>query len=248
MRMAGIAFPGAFIITLSLACFAAGAAMAESQYLVVAAEPASEAVEIGKVLNVGDTINVPAGVVVTLMGENGSVNKLTGPTAVVVTEDGGPVAASEDNRSTLSKLGELLKSDKSTADRLGASRSTRAGTAPDPWAVPLDAKTVCIRDGVLKLKRERDAGRNSQVSVEMDGMLSPGVPDWIAGETIYQYPIKLPSGAKMLRVTIDGNAVEMIVVNLPATVDPLPSIDTLSLLNRSGCTEQMLALAKSMAD
>ena len=247
MPMPATRFSGAFIALLAFASMSTGAAIAESQYLVVAADPPSDAVEIGKLLVVGDTINVPAGVVVTLMGEKGSVNKLTGPTAVVVTEDSGSAVASEDDRSTLSKLGELLKSDKNTADRLGASRSSRAATAPDPWAVPLDAKTVCVRDGLLKLKRAKDAGPHTTVAVEVDGTPSPGRLSWAAGKEVFEFPQKLAPDAKIVRVQLGDSLSELVVVHVPATVDPGPAIETLSVLNQGGCTEQMLALARSIA-
>jgi hypothetical protein len=248
MAKASAAFLGALILSLSFACMAAAPAMAESQYLVVSVEPASQGIEIGKVLVVGDTINVPGGVVVTLMGENGSVNKLTGPTAVVVTQDTGAAAANEDNRSTLSKLGELLRSDKSTANRLGVSRSAQAAAKPDPWAVRLDAGTACVRDGVLKLKREKVTGREIALTVEVDGTPSPGGLFWAAGELVFEYPQKLPAGAKTVIVNLEGGASTLAVVHLPATVDPGPSIETLKILNDNGCVDQMLALAKSVAD
>lgn len=248
MQRSAAAYCGPFIVAVAFAGLAPEGASAESQYVVVAAEPGTDAVEIGRVLGVGDTINVPAGVVVTLMGESGSVNRLTGPTEVVVTADSGAAAPNDDNRTTLSKLGELLKSDERTADRLGVSRSTRPRTAPDPWAVPLDAKTVCVRDGMLKLVRGKDLGREAPFSIEMDGTPSTGGLLWAAGEEVFKFPQRLAPGTKKVRVQLGERSWELNVVHLPATIDPGPSIETLTLLNVSACTDQMLALAKSMAD
>ena len=82
----------------------------------------------------------------------------------------------------------------------------------------------------------------------MDGKPSSGGLLWAAGEEVFEFPQRLAPGTKNVRVQLGERSWELNVVHLPATIDLGPSIETLTLLNFSACTDQMLALAKSMAD
>ncbi|MEC9344442.1 MAG: hypothetical protein VYD64_11425, partial [Pseudomonadota bacterium] len=111
------AFPvSAFLLVAGLvAAWIAPAlpAAAASQYVVISAEPSSGDFPAGRVLGVGDSVNVPGDTTVTLLGEDGSVVAIPGPAHVAVTEvaletTGETADNTEKNRNTLSKLATLL--------------------------------------------------------------------------------------------------------------------------------------------
>ena len=117
-------------------CGAHSSALAGSQYVVVAADPPAQAYAPGKVLNVDDTINIPEGTIVTLLGEDGSVNAIPGPASITVTEDSVETVgensepAKDERRSTMSKIADLLSGEQENADTLGVARSF--GNRPKP--------------------------------------------------------------------------------------------------------------------
>ena len=112
-----------------------------------------------------DVISVPAGTVVTLLGEDGSVNPISGPGAFVVTEDAltsdssQRATGAQQGRSRLALIAGLLANERQRTDSIGGSRTTADQSKPsgldDPWAVSIDkSASGCIRNGEVVLARQ----------------------------------------------------------------------------------------------
>ncbi|TIW16837.1 MAG: hypothetical protein E5V81_21525, partial [Mesorhizobium sp.] len=147
-----------------IACLGAQHAAAGSQYVVLSVEPAADELLPGKLFLPSDVINVPAGTVVTLLGEDGSMNSISGPGAFVVTADAlapkgtaNPTGA-QDGPSKLALIAGLLTKERQRTESIGGSRTNADQSKPNrldyPWAILVDESSPgCIRNGELVLAR-----------------------------------------------------------------------------------------------
>ncbi len=183
---------------------------AGSQYVILSAEPAADELPPGKLFVPSDVINVPAGTVVTLLGEDGSVSPISGPGAFVVTEDA--LTSDSSQRATLAQKGPsklaliagLLANERQRTDSIGGSRTTADQSKPsgldDPWAVSIDESAPgCIRNGEMVLARE-GIGQRAVFSVRLgDGEPLNGMV-WSAGKLTYSLPDPIPPEVKSVVV------------------------------------------------
>ena len=231
-------------------------AVAGSQYVILSAEPASDELPSGKLFVPRDIINVPAGMVVTLLGDDGSVNSISGPAAYRVTDDkmefAGPTG--ETGSQSLSKLAliaGLLANERKRTDSIGGSRGaakqSKQSGLDDPWAISIDESGPgCIRNHELVLV-QKGASESVLFSVRVDDQDPLNGLVWSAAEATYSLPEPLPSEAKTLTVESDRTSARIEIKTPPANTDLANPVDILGWMVSSGCKRQALAFARKLA-
>lgn len=243
-------------LVLALALAPAAPAIAGSQYVIVSAEPASDAFPAGKLLAPGDTLNVPEGTIVTILGEDGSVNAIPGPAEVAVTEDavttGSRSTEPEDaKRTTLSKIADLLAGERERAESLGVSRGFNDRPKPegldDPWAVSVhDSAAACIRDGELVLAR-KDPANAIGLSYRIGEAEAVKDQVWRSGESKFTVDhLALPSDTQMV-VEAGKEFAKIELRFLPESINLKNPLDVMGWMIESGCDRQAIAFARDLA-
>jgi len=235
-------------------------AHAASQYVVISAEGTKTGdFPPGKVFGVGDTIQLPEGALLTLLGEDGSVATIPGPAEVTVTEDeiaetgksAEEVAAEQEkNRSTLSKLASILSGENRGSDSLGVSRGIGSDVKlvglEDPWVVPaIRSAPGCVRNEAIRLGRTLDKLTIS-VSVQGDGA-DPAVLDWNAGEKVLALPEAIAPSSDKIEVRTGGRSVVIDLSLAPEGIDLEDPMAVMGWMVEQGCDAQALAFAKLLA-
>jgi hypothetical protein len=239
-----------------LAAIFSGPAYAGSQYVIVSVEPAAENYAPGLVLDLNDSIHVPSGTVVTLLGEDGSVNAIPGPADITVTEDAVETAGSGERdaqqrkRSTIAKLADLLAGEQKSADSLGVARGLGSRPKPrgldDPWVVSVHQDGAgCIRAGQIRLGRKTDTETIS-VSVGSDRGGTPQILTWRQGEADLQLPEGFGAEQGALTVQAGSNHVVIQLKPLPQSVNPQNPIDVLGWMISESCDGQALAFTRQL--
>ncbi|ESX04851.1 hypothetical protein X769_13620 [Mesorhizobium sp. LSJC268A00] len=230
-------------------------AVAGSQYVVLSAEPAVDELPPGKLFMPSDVINVPAGTVVTLLGEDGSVNALSGPDSFVVTEDAltsgslQGTAKAQEGPSKLDLIAVLLANERKRTESIGGSRTTSDYSTPsgldDPWAVSIEESAPgCIRDGVMVLARE-GIGQSAVFSIRIgDGEPFNGIV-WSAGKLTYSLPDRIPPEVKSVVVETNKTSASIEIKMFPKNVLENP-LEVLGWMVSSGCKRQALALVHQL--
>jgi hypothetical protein len=243
-------------VVLAAFLLAPVSAFAGSQYVVVAVEPAMQDYSPGLVLNVNDSINIPSGTVVTLLGEDGSVNAIPGPADITVTEEavetvGGDEGNSlERKRSTISKLADLLAGERKNADSLGVARGLGSRPKPrgldDPWVVSVHGDGAgCIRGGEIRLGRSSDK-ESVSVSVAGDDAGNPTILTWRKGEADLQLPKSFQVEKRELVVDAGTERATIAIKPLPQSVNLQNPVDVLGWMISEGCEGQALAFTRQL--
>ncbi|MEM7462075.1 MAG: hypothetical protein AAF362_05290 [Pseudomonadota bacterium] len=231
-------------------------ALAGSQYVVVAADPPAQEYAPGKVLNVDDTINIPEGTIVTLLGEDGSVNAIPGPASITVTEDSVETVgansepAKAERRSTMSKIADLLSGEQENADTLGVARSFGNRPKPkgldDPWVISIHSDGEgCFRNSEIKLGRKSDkealgiaiAGDDESKQVELT--MRQGVSEVLL-------PGSVPIDKGEIFIKAGSNRALVQLHSLPAEINTQNPVDLLGWMLASGCEGQAVALTRQL--
>jgi hypothetical protein len=231
-------------------------AFAGSQYVIVSVEPAAEDYAPGLVLDLNDSIHVPSGTVVTLLGEDGSVNAIPGPADITVTEDAVETAGSgesdsqERKRSTIAKLADLLAGEQKSADSLGVARGLGSRPKPrgldDPWVISVHEDGAgCIRAGEIRLGRKTDTETIS-VSVAGDSGGAPQILTWRQGEADLQLPEGISAEQGSLTIKAGVNQAVIQLRPLPQSVNPQNPIDVLGWMISESCDGQALAFTRQL--
>lgn len=233
------------------------AAHAGSQYVVVGAQPASDAIVPGRILNVGDTINVPQGTTVTLLGEDGSVNAIPGPANVTVTEEAVETnGADEDTqdtlekRSTLAKIAGLLAGNNENADTLGVTRSFSDQPKPvgldDPWAISVHGDgDGCLRDDTIILARATAKNR-AMISADNGVGATLDATPWPAGEAQFDLGRTVPADSEEIEVRVNGKPALIRLHAVPDDLDQNNPVDVLGWMIAQACEGQALALMRQL--
>lgn len=232
-------------------------AAAGSQYVVLSAQPVVDELPPGKLFMPSDVINVPAGTVVTLLGEDGSVNALSGPGSFVVTEDAltsgslpGTTNAQE-GYSKLDLIAALLANERKRTESVGGSRTITDYSTPsgldDPWAVSIEESAPgCIRDGEMVLARE-GIGQSAVFSIRIgDGEPLNGIV-WSAGKLTYSLPDRIPPEVKSVVVETDKTSASIEIKTFPKNAVFENPLEVLGWMVSSGCKRQALALVRQLA-
>jgi hypothetical protein len=229
-------------------------AHAASQYVVISAEPPSDAFPAGKVLKVNDTIEVPEGAVVTLLGEDGSVNPIQGPASVTVTEEQLSRGAAEEEkaRSVFSRVADLLSGSKAGADSLGVARSMgdggKAKGLDDPWVVSIhESGQACVRGNEVVLARASDVAE-VPLAVEADQDLKLTGEVWAKGESVFALPAPIAEKANELFIRAGGTQNFVQLNRIPADVDQEKPLDVLGWMLDNNCRTQTIAFTRALAN
>jgi hypothetical protein len=249
IKLAGLAL-------LAVLAFAPNAVAAGAQYLIVSAEPASGEFEPGRVLAPGDTLVVPEGTVVTLLGEDGSINAIPGPAEVEVTDeavktDSRSSADPDANRSTLSKIAGLLAGERDRAESLGVSRgfadrSNLAGL-DDPWTVSVhESGPGCVRDGEVVLAR-KDAANAIGLSFRIGDREPVADIVWPSGEAKFKLDTTVLPTEREILVDADKDFAKIALNLKPDAVNLKNPLDVMGWMIDSGCQRQAVAFIKALA-
>lgn len=248
-RIAVLTLAAAVVVT-------AQCAMAGSQYVVLSTEPVVHELPPGKIFAPSDVINVPAGTVVTLLGEDGSVNPISGPAAFVVTEDAlrsnSSQRASDGQAgpSNLALIASLLTNERQRSESIGSARTTADQSKPsgfdDPWAISIEESAPgCIRNGKVVLAR-RGIGERAVFSVRFGGGQSLTGLVWSAGNPTYSLPGAIPAQVKSFVVETNKTSALIEIKGLPESAVLENSAEVLGWMVSSGCKRQALAFVRQL--
>jgi hypothetical protein len=242
--------------TLLLLGAAVGEVEAGSQYVIVAAEPPADAYAPGMVLDVDDTIDIPAGTVVTLLGEDGSVNAIPGPVSVTVTEDSVETVGDngeqggQEKKSTLSKIADLIAGEKKNADTLGVARSFSSRPKPkgldDPWVISIHGDGAgCLREGDIRLGRKSD---KETISLAISGNEGTDPVELTMREGVSEItlPKSLDVTAGEIFVKTSNEQALIQLHGLPKEINAQNPVEMLGWMINSGCKEQALAFTRQL--
>ena len=248
--LAGVAM---FAVCLSVSFVPANA---QSQYVIIGAEPVSEDFKPGRVLKPVTELNIPGGTIVTLLGEDGSVHKIPGPAEITVTEDDISSANKSEeekgdaNRSTLEKIAGLLAGDVRNADSLGVARNLGSSKDPkglaDPWVLSVHRSGEgCVKGDNIVLGRANDA-KEISFSAKADEA-EEKIFTWARGDNQFVLPEALAPSSKELYLRISGSDVLIDLHKLPDEVDPANPMAVMGWMVEQGCEGQALAFARDLA-
>ncbi|MCB1450669.1 MAG: hypothetical protein KDJ67_11225 [Nitratireductor sp.] len=248
--LAGVAM---FAVCLSVSFVPANA---QSQYVIIGAEPVSEDFKPGRVLKPVTELNIPGGTIVTLLGEDGSVHKIPGPAAITVTEDDistankGEQEEGEQNRSTLAKIAGLLAGDAKSSDSLGVARNLGSSKDPkglaDPWVLSVHRSGQgCVKGNNIVLGRANDASEVSFSAKADEGEERNFM--WAKGDNQFVLPEAVATASKELYLRITGSDVLIDLHKLPDDVDPANPMAVMGWMVEQGCEGQALAFARDLA-
>lgn len=239
-----------------LACVLAVAepALAGMQYVIVGAEPAAPGFEPGRILDVDDSILIPEGTVVTLLGEDGSVNAIPGPVGITVTEESVETTSDrgtqEEARSAISKIAQLLGGEKKTADSLGVARSIGGKPKPrgldNPWIVSVHGDDqACVKGETITLGR---ASAHETIALDVAAWNGDAIhgETWESGESQFVLPSKIPASAGEIEVNAGGKRALIQLNRLPAEINAANPVDVLGWMIASGCKGQALAFTRQL--
>ncbi len=234
---------------------AATSAIAGTQYVIVGSEPASDEFPAGKVMAPGDTLVVPQGTAVTLLGDDGSVNTVPGPAEVAITEEAvttGSRSATEGDasRTTISKIAGLLTGERERAETLGVSRSVPGKPSlkglDDPWTISVHASGPgCIKDGEVVLARSD--GSNA-INLAFRTGESEGSRDivWGSGESKFRLEKPVSPTEKKLVVEAGKEFANVELHMMPDAIDQKNPLDVIGWMIDKGCSRQAIAFVKSL--
>lgn len=225
-------------------------AIAASQYAIISVEPASEGLEPGRVLEVNDTFDIPPGVTVTLLGDDGTVSAVPGPAHVTITDDGGGDSGDE-RRSALAKVAGLLAGEDANAQSLGAARaiddgSNGGGKGIEPWAIPVDRDSNgCARGEEVLLGRD-DPRQALPVALEADGELLAELT-WPQGDSVLTLPRGNSAELSEFDFRASGSSVRVTLHRLPEDMSENDPLAVLGWMIDSGCDRQAMGFARNLA-
>jgi hypothetical protein len=238
------------VLALTAMLLSAGSASAASQYILLSVEPQNKELAPGKVFNPGDTLTVPDGVTVTLLGEDGSVSPVAGPASVKITADGQPAADEKERRTAMEKIAGLLAGKGGEASTLGVARAfgvTRSAGGGDPWAAPTDRDGhVCQRGSRILLARGQ-----SQTAATLSAKGLAGEAKelfWPAGKGFLSLPGGFRVGDGELEIRFGGDKPTLLMVHaLPGAISENDPVAVLGWMAAQKCNVQALAFAQELA-
>jgi hypothetical protein len=246
----------ACLIVAAAVLVTAQPAAAGNQYVILAAEPAADELPPGTLFKPSDVINVPAGTVVTLLSEDGTVTPISGPGAFVVTEDAlmsdGSQRATDPQAglSNLAIIASLLTNERQRTESIGGSRSTVDQFIPsaldDPWTVSIDESAPgCIRNGEVVLARQ-GIGQSAVFSIRVGDQEPVNGLVWSAGKPTYALPAPLPPDVRAITVETNRTSASIEIEALPVGTRLDNPLEVLGWMAASGCKRQALALVRQL--
>lgn len=219
-----------------------GQAKAAEEYVVIQAQPQTDLLTAGKTFSLGDTINIPKNTVVTLLGEDGSVTRITGPIALEVTPDSIDRTRSRDldarkDVSALSRISRFLLNSKSSESTVGGTRSV-SGDLPDLWVIPIDNNAYgCFRDGVIGLFRV-DVREDSTISVRLSDRSDSYRLFLKARQAVAYLPPGIAGGRLTADIIIEDNNTTIKLSEVPKSIDLSNKLQVLGWMIEAGCAKQ----------
>ncbi|MBT8438263.1 MAG: hypothetical protein KJO91_00950, partial [Gammaproteobacteria bacterium] len=175
-------------------------AYAAEQFVIIEVQPENSLVVLGKKYSVGDLIVIPNDTVVTLLGEDGSVTKVTGPATIKVTKDAIDRKSSDNSTAqitvgALSKISEFLLRSRPDEIVFGGTRTVQKGLS-DPWVISIDGNgSGCFRDSAIGLRR-LDA--RNRVTIALQFKEQPG--EYLHTLAQQEFVVYLPPGLSEGRI------------------------------------------------
>lgn len=227
--------------------------MAANKYVVIAVDPPVATFPLGRVLVVDDQIDVPAGAILTLLGDDGTVATIQGPERLVVTaEPSSDSAETAEDRTTFQRISDLLLGSSADPEVLGVSRSLGGSPADggkrNPWAVPVERSGhICVRDKSMLLQRSEDL-RELPLQVKTDQGTSIANGTWPKDSTVYELPPLSEERTQRLIVQFGDRSVELTVHYLPSEIKARRGMDVLKWLLETGCKAQAMTFARWLSE
>ena len=227
----------------------------ETSQLVVI-ESTSPQINPGQVIDGSKSLSLPAGVQVTLVGEDGKLTKLKGPFSGAPAQGkvaGGKAAGGD--KKVVAALSRLFASGAPGTSSLGAFRGygsavdSQVLNPPDVWAVNVyRSESLCIPEGVTPTLWRADPGRNLSLIVLH---LSTGKEDTVAFPTSVHeapWPKQVPlldGGEYSLRD--GGNMWERKLVLKSVPKDLPTEAHAIAWMADNGCLRQAKAQVAKLA-
>lgn len=214
---------------------------------VIVVESTGGGIEAGSMIDSDKSLNVPAGVKVTLMSSDGATAEVVGPKQAVPAKlfaATGPAGSSK----SMEVIGALLKGDRQSTASLGAVRAAKNGTGkvflPDAWSIPADySGLVCAKGDGLVLWRQ-NASADNVVQIWQKGTTAKSELMWNAGKDRIQIPERALADGQVYAVATSGKQSEVTVKLMPARV--VSPIDQIAWLDQAGCKPQAKSLLTAM--
>lgn len=227
--------------------------VAANQYVVIASDPPAVTLPLGKVLKVGDKIEIAAGMILTLLGDDGSVTTIRGPDTLVVTaETPSDRSDASQRRTTFERISGLLLGSSADADVLGVSRSLRgsskSGGKEDPWALPVEHPGhVCVRGTSITLGRSEDL-RELTLRVSTDREQNVVNAVWLKESTTFEMPSLGADRVRTLTIQLGRKSSSLTLHQLPSDIDAASGMDVLAWMLERGCKAQAIIFARRLSE
>ncbi|MCO5063480.1 MAG: hypothetical protein M9924_03595 [Rhizobiaceae bacterium] len=254
MRSISVIHCSTYLLAASAAASSNTTAIAAENYVVIAISRNSEELSLGTRFIANDRIVVPANVTVTLLGEDGSIERLVGPSAYIITKEELPSGQSGASRaeyqSKLAAIGDFLSGEGRRIESVGGTRSGNQSPGPsynpDPWVIPIETTDHgCVRDGRIVLWR-RDAKESLSLAVRFGDELHDKLV-WDENHETFDASGYVPDNVDSVRIELDHDTLRTIsLTQLPAGAEEGP-LDVASWMARSGCNEQAFAFIRQLA-
>ena len=198
----------------------------------------------GTVLDSAKPVQVPAGAIVTVVGDDGKVSTLKGPFSGTVAGSGGGKA----DPSLVAALSKLVTPGGSGQTPLGAMRGGKPPGSPGPWDIDvLKAGSYCVPAKATPMLWRGEADKAGSATLH----LLPGgekvTVEFAAGAASVAWPKNLPlkDDAQYLAKTSWRTAVAKIAIFL--VPDGLPSdAHRVVWMSNQGCGQQARALLATL--
>ena len=206
----------------------------------------------GQVLKVDDQIDVPAGALLTLLGDDGTVATVGGPQRLVVTaEPELDLAEAIKTRTTFQRISDLLLGSPDDGEVLGGRRSV--GQSADgkdiiePWALPVGySGNGCLRNNAIELRRAKDL-EERPVSVSINGETETSASHWPKNQNKLELPSLASGHIKTVEIRLGNEVTTFNIHMLPTEIEPGHGMDVLAWMLESGCRVQAISFARWLA-
>ncbi|MFQ5953715.1 MAG: hypothetical protein ACE5JZ_01455 [Kiloniellales bacterium] len=233
----------AWMAVLVLLGFLAGAQAAELLIL----KSTDPSLPEGGIIDGAQALSLPAGVTLTLVGEEGKKITLEGPYSGVPAASDQPAEGGFGGR-MLMALSRLIAGAPPDPTRLGATRGSQVATADDFWLINVSVSgDYCLRtDRATEFWRPQ-ADMTEALSIKRYGTQGWAKSEWPAGDDALGWPSGVDlvdDGTYLVRLGM-GISVSKIVVHL--LPDDLPSdFHRAAWMTEKGCLRQARALLSSL--
>lgn len=224
-------------------------------YVIIEVHPAHSSYPVGRTFRINESITLPAGMVATLLGEDGKIITISGAQTFVIDDDRSELIQKQshsDNRYSkiIAKIADLLTLDGERIETLGTTRNAIGQDERGnhhPWAAFLyEDETICARNNQIRLIR-KSSDRDVRLVWHTPNGAEKYEVFWPRGQNEVNLSPKQQETAEVRIFESGVPSYQIVLVQAPSEIDLDQPIETLGWMIDVGCESQAVRYARSLA-